>query len=467
MKVGGWDPEKTGSSGTGVQASVNGAGDYGTHLANAAGFANDKAKSGMGDLAQSSQDQNAYDTAQVGKINKAGTDYSTAQQKTVNGEEADYAQNVGAYQTKLDQTKTDLTKQATDSSTAYTNTVQPNLQSVMKMYEGNANNAMTLKDAQDPNNAVATATRGMYGQQAQGIQNQGLADYGVLAGLGSQATAGQLGAMGAPVTGGQMAALQGANMGQASGAFAAAQNNANNLRLQGIQAGQNQSNWAYGAGQDSIANYMGATNNLNAANDNQSAIQRQYSQDKAGIDQTGYNMDQGEVQNNFGMDTGMNQLNYGIQTGGLQNEMAAKDKGFGAQQAFDTAQIQAANAAQAGKLGAIGTLTGGILGYAAGGGFGGAGGAAAAAGAAGGPAGAAAGAAGGGGGGGGGAMQSAATGAQMGQQFFAGFRQPQVAPNAQAVGGYQPGAYGGYGQSPYGGGQGYGQSPYGNYGRGG
>jgi len=65
--------------------------------------------------------------------------------------------------------------------------LNPQYQTLTQQAMGNAGQAMTLGQAQTANNAVEQGIQGMYNQQAQGITNQGLADYGDLAALGGQA----------------------------------------------------------------------------------------------------------------------------------------------------------------------------------------------------------------------------------------------------------------------------------------
>lgn len=445
---------------------------YGQHIAEVTGLSNPDAKNNYNKL----QDQASQSNQKIGdilnKMKGQGQDYVGQMQ----GYGADYLKSLGTananYQGQLQQSgrqinsatadylhdlnsaKDQVQGQATNSKQAYTNTVLPKLQGLVDQSTGNAQSAMSLKDAMDPNNAVASATRGLYNTQAQGIQNQGLANYGVLAALGGQATANTIGGAGMPMTGGQISALQGQNLGAASGAFANAQNQANALKLQGLQAGQDQSNWAYGQGQNAINQATGQIGAYAGANDQYNALQNQYTNQQLGYGQQGYNTqlanagqmmginqdiygtNLGQANAQYGMNSGLAGLGYGINQNAGNMDIGYQNLLSGTQQAFDVANIQAANAAQAGKLGFIGGQIGNAVGYFEGGG----------------PFGSMAGGGGGGmGGGGGGAGNSAANTSALFEKQYQGLGSYAPTPNLpQYGGGYQPGAYGGYGQSPYG-----------------
>lgn len=253
----------------------------------------------------------------------------------------------------------DIEDQAKNSKATYTNTVLPNLKGVMEDAYNNQKGAMTLSQAQDPNNAVASGVRDLYGTQAQGIQNQGLADYGVLAALGGQATASTIGSSGAPMTGGQLQAIEGANMGQAGAAFARAQGAANNLKLQGLEAGQNQSNWAYNAGQQAKNAYSASIGNYEQASNRNNALQQGYSQDIFGTQM-------GQANAHMGMDSAMNGLNYNLGMQANNRQMAYNNDVYGGQQQSLINQINTGNQQNAAAMQAGGTIIGGIFGGGAG-----------------------------------------------------------------------------------------------------
>jgi hypothetical protein len=157
-------------------------------------------------------------------------------------------------------------QQATDAQTTYTNTIKPNLMNnlsdAQNFQQTVSSQAMSLADAMDANNKVATQQRQLYGDLAdqmtgrfqtmsdeeradlealmqrgvsgfggeiEGTRKRGLADAGVLAALGAQAT-NLLGGGANPMTGSQMAALQAQQGAQSSEAYAAAQR-----RMQGLE----------------------------------------------------------------------------------------------------------------------------------------------------------------------------------------------------------------------------------------
>jgi len=310
------------------------------------GFSNKKGQQAQADYAQSLQQQFGETQGVLGQM-KTADDAYLGQVQTAG---KDYLSDVN----KL---KDQASQQANDASTTYTNTILPRFQDIMERSGQNAKSAMSLSDAMDPNNKVQTAYRNMFNQQATGVQNQGLASYGTMAALGAQATGTVMGGSGMPMTGGQMAALQGANLGQAGAAMMRAQQQAQDLRQQGIMTGINQSGQAYQWGQQAqqqaaadVGNYQGAYNQGQNIQNYYRGQQGQYAQDVLGTNMGMYNTQQGLAQTE------------------AQNQLAAIGQKYGAQQGMDQAAIQQANAAQAAKLGALGTLGGAAIGYGMGGG---------------------------------------------------------------------------------------------------
>lgn len=212
----------------------------------------------------------------------------TASRQAIAGAEAGTLANYTAdtrgianeFTAKANDLSNQSSSQAADATKVYQNSIMPNMMNNLE----NANNqyntvnkqAMSLQQLQDPNNQVAQDTRNLYGQQAntgaarydadiQGARNQGLADYGVLASLGAQATAGQL--AGAPRTGAQMQAMGAQNQAQASEAYNSAQKQMRGLQDQqrvyreqlesrGLEAGREDSKGAYDRGQSALNNAM-------------------------------------------------------------------------------------------------------------------------------------------------------------------------------------------------------------------
>lgn len=153
---------------------------------------------------------------------------------------------------------------AKNSASTYSNTLQPAYKNNMEDAQKNASSAMTLQEAMDPNNRVQTAVRGMYENQAQNENRALLGSTGVLQSLGAQNFASQLAGAG-PMTGGQLQALMAGNQQQSGAAFARGQGRIQNLRDQGLNRGFEQSNWAYGRGQEAKDRALQGTKEYEAA----------------------------------------------------------------------------------------------------------------------------------------------------------------------------------------------------------
>ncbi len=271
----------------------------------------------------------------------------------------------------INKLKTDATSQAKDASATYTNTIRPELMNAMEDSKKQASQAMSLKDAGDPNNAVHKAVRGMYDTQAQGVGRQGLADAGVLASLGAQAMQGQM--SGGPMTGGQMQALQGANMSQSGQAFARAQQRMNDLRQQGIDRGFSESAAQYDRGTDARDRYSGSIMNIQNAQGANQSQQQGYRGEIGGYNQQLSAQQIGELDRNMGARGGLNALQYGQKQGQQSRELGRLGDMYGGQQQGIAGRMAQSGAQTSGMIGMLGQVGG----SAAGGYFGGAGGAAA------------------------------------------------------------------------------------------
>ncbi len=276
-------------------------------------------------------------------------------QSSMNTATNKYLKDSGELQTQMED-------QAKDSKATYSNNIVPKLKDQMETAQKNAAGAMTLQQAGDPNNDVATATRKMYGDQAQGINREGLADAGVLQAMGSQATAGQFGAAGGLMTGGQLQALQGANLGQSGAAMARAQGRANDLRQQGIQAGSNASAAQYNRGVDAnnyynntIGNYQ---NGYQTMNDNQD----KYRQNIGAGQQNIFGTTMGQANANLGIGTGLAGLKYGIDTQGQNRQLAFENDKAGVQQGQLINDINSQNEKTMAMSKGVGTVVGGVAG---------------------------------------------------------------------------------------------------------
>lgn len=280
--------------------------------------------------------------------------------------------NVREYMGVQDQLRRDAEAQAQDARQTYTNTIQPQLKNAMETARSNASQAMTLSQAGDPNNQIHQAVRGLYDQQAQGVRQQGLADYGVLAALGNQATAGQMGT-GAPMTGAQTQLLQSANLGQASLAYNRAQQQMARLKEQGIEKGFQESDRQYQRGTEARDAYNRSIGNFESAMDRNldrekgfRDTRQAYAADKMGVHL-------GSARENLGLEQGYAGLEHQLNTGNSQRMLGALSDYYGGYQqglANQIAGANASNAARAGLFGAgitaAGTIGGAMIGGPAG-----------------------------------------------------------------------------------------------------
>jgi hypothetical protein len=227
------------------------------------------------------------------------------------------------YQGQLQQYSDEAANQASDATKTYKNNIQPRLQDIMDNAQRDANSAMSLADAGNPNNSVNTAWRNMYEQQAQGVNKRALADVGVLNALGAQATANQLGAMGGPLSTQQMLALQGQNMGQSGQAFARAQQQMQALRDQGLAVGREESAAQYNRGERARDRYSGSVRDYAGADSDYQDRMGKYRSERAGYGDRGfeigrqkagedYQIDQGRVGLEADLGRGAASEDYGI-----------------------------------------------------------------------------------------------------------------------------------------------------------
>lgn len=233
-----------------------------------------------------------------------------------------------------------------DASNTYSNSIRPNLQNLMERAKSDTDNSMTLQQAMDPNNAVASGVRQQYETQAQNEGRQGLQAASTLSSLGMQNMAGQMGSMG-PLSGGQLAAMMGQTQGQSAAAFANTQQREQSLRDTGLQQGYAQSQNAYNEGLDAQSRLGATTGNYEAAAGRQRSL------------------DEG----NYGLHNAMNDQSI------LRNQALDTSK-LGGDMSSINAQIAQANAQQQSQAN-MGTAALGAGGTAIGGYFGGAPGAAA------------------------------------------------------------------------------------------
>ncbi len=351
----------------------------------------------------------------IAKLDQADTDYLGSM-----------SGNVNRYQTDLTKVRKEIEQSQKDATSTYTNQTQPRLKDLMEKAKTNSNSAMSLKDAMDPNNPVATQTRALYAKQGQDerdqynteagntrlaynthgadIQSQyenqaqnegkkGLADVGVLGALGMQNMAGQLGNV--PMTGGQLQAMMGANQAQAGAAYAQTQRRLQSLRDQGIQGniaqqnlgldsatkqrelglgrqadlgeqglqqGFNRTDTAYNQGRQAKQDYGASIADYESASDRQ-----------LGRDQN-FRGERGDISNKtYGLQQQMNDSTRGASQAKTQRTMANDNTHIGGKQANLGSQIQGISAQQAadaamktGALQTAGTAAGAYFGGPAG-----------------------------------------------------------------------------------------------------
>jgi hypothetical protein len=268
--------------------------------------------------------------------------------------------NVGKYQADLGQLGNEMNASQADAKNNYSNQIQPRLKGLMEQSQQNAGSAMSLKDAQDPNNKVAKSTRDLYSQQAQNEGRSNLADTATLQALGMQNMAGQLG--NTPMTGGQLQALMGANQAQSGANYSKGLQRRQQLEDQGLEQGFKRSDIAYGQGQDAMNRYGKSIGDYEGAFDRQQGRDTNFRNQRAGIYNQDYNLNQQ-----------MNDTTRGVGQAGVQRNMAIYNTHMGGQQANIAGDIaginakQAASAAQTtGALQAGGTVVGAIYGGPAG-----------------------------------------------------------------------------------------------------
>jgi hypothetical protein len=181
-----------------------------------------------------------------------------------NSQAAGMAQQMGYSNQMNDVAQANVNKMA-----GITNTYTQGIQGLLGKED--TQNAMTLQQAQDPNNPVAKAFQGMYNQQAANSQNAGTANVGVMQALGAQALGNQMG-NGVPMSGANMQALLAGNQAQAGQAMANVQNQYSDLRNQGIQQGILQTQNAYNRGQQAIGTSNQLQGELYGANSAQQTL---------------------------------------------------------------------------------------------------------------------------------------------------------------------------------------------------
>jgi hypothetical protein len=266
----------------------------------------------------------------------------------------------GEYLGKIGQLSNEATAQSKDAKATYTNTIQPEYKNAMSLAKTNAEQAMTLDEAGDPNNPIMKSIRELYDQQGKAAQKQGLQDYGVLSALGAQAAQGQFGAAG-PMTSGQMGQIYAQNQGQAGDAYARAQQRMYDLQQQGLDKGFDQSNYLYEQGQLAQDRYGQSIGNMqageNAFYDQQGKFRDElggYAGDTLGV-KAGLNADKFNIGN---MQSEIKKGNAYAGTGREQNNLNSY---YGTQQQAINNDLAATSANNASKGGFLSSILGAVM----------------------------------------------------------------------------------------------------------
>lgn len=248
------------------------------------------------------------------------------------------------YLADLDKVKNDMQTQVKDARAVYSNDIQPRMKNIMEDAQQQAGQAMSLKDAGDVNNSVQRGVRGLYDQYAQGIQNQSMADFGVMSALGAQATQNTMGAAG-PMTGAQMQLINAGNQANAGIAYQNAQKRIQGLKEQGIARGFDESSKQYDRGVGARDRYANSVGNYEAMMDRNNQREQGYRDQELGMDS-----------DRFGVQRGLARENLDIEQGIRNRDLAQIGMEYGNRQGMIANQINAADAENAGKRGILGGL---------------------------------------------------------------------------------------------------------------
>lgn len=324
--------------------------------------------------AQARTDQYNDTQGVLGKMNKSDSDYLSKMKTGMDTYQASRAPIVSDYIGKQKDLEDQATNQARDASVAYSSEIQPRLKGIMEQSQQQADQAMSLQDAGDPNNKVQQAVRSMYNNQASEVGKRGLQDVGVLNALGSQATSNQMSSSGAPTTGSQLQLLNANNQSQSGAAFAKTQQQMQGLRQQGIDQGFTQSANQYDRGVNAKNAYSNSVGAYGAGVDQNIARQQNLRGEQQGYNSDIFGTNLGVAREDYGMGTGYDTLNHNLDQGQGERAIGSINQKYGGQQQTIKDQIAQANASNAAKAGyfkagaqAVGTGIGSYFGGAAGG----------------------------------------------------------------------------------------------------
>lgn len=300
----------------------------------------------------------------------------------------------GQYRSQIEDLMQGARSESEMANKTYTGTTQPKLVNMLEKDMAEAygpNGAMSLQEAGDPNNKVASSVRGMFnteGQAQQDIfnqqginaQNQGLAASGVLGALGAQNAASAFGS-GGPMSVGQQQALFAASQGQAGQAFARAQQQMNNLRQQGILAntglrsqglseGMRASDAQYQRGERAKSRAKDSVTQINDEQDRYLGQQARLRDERGRGAADLMGLDMGMAQTQKDLDDDLSGLGHSNKYKRGTRELGASNEYFGNQMGVLQGKSAIRNANQAGNAGMMSGL-GGVAGTAIGSYFGG------------------------------------------------------------------------------------------------
>lgn len=301
-----------------------------------------------------SYEQQYQDTSRIyGNMDRRDQDYISSAQDYTNKYKSNMGNAYDRFDRRSNALMSEAESQAKDARETYTNTIQPNLKNIMEDARTQAGQAMSLQDAGDPNNAVHRAVRGMYDEQAQQEGKRGLADAGVLAGLGAQAFGQQLGAAGGPMTGSQMQLLASVNQGQSAQAFANTQRRMAALRDQGIAQGFVESDRQYQRGQQAKDRYSDSVHDIEGASLRESDRGRLSRSERDGFSRQLADSNMGRNSMLYGADMGMAGMRHEAAMNSSARELGALNQRYGNQQGMLGNDAARNYADYTGKIGAI------------------------------------------------------------------------------------------------------------------
>ena len=230
--------------------------------------------------------------------------------------------------------------QATDARKVYQNSIQPAQKNNMEIAQRNAMGAMTLADAQDPNNALQSGIRGYFNDQSQGAMRQGMQSAGVADAFAAQEA--EMGNQsGAPQTGAQQQARYANATQQANRVRGNTMAKAAAIQDQGIQTAQAANDEMYNQGlraQDeaagAAADYQKGYLDFNDMMGGARGEQMGYSNDMLGSQL-------GQAESSYGTNQATADRNFQTEQDALKNQLAAIQQKYGIQSGSKGAEASA------------------------------------------------------------------------------------------------------------------------------